>query len=324
MGYTKGLFSAITRHGEPIVKKLAAVFDKLPAFSSTKAKGLIERELGAPVHELFKEFEDQPIAAASLGQMQSEVVEEIIYGLESAILFGTQDTGHRTQDTGHRTQDTGHRTQDTGHRTQDTGHRTQDTGHRTQDTGHRTQDTGHRTQDTGHRTQDTGQDTGHRTQDTGHRTQDTGHRTQDTGHRTQDRICIAGAGILRIAGPGLHLHQYMLECFRICLPDLRVEARAGGCGVHNNLDEYVLISVKEKPDASIPPTMDGLLIIHQRAINADVDPTHPPAGENLPVFALPDDSVVELVKQVGEKDQMKTRMSNTAFRFIDERVSKIR
>ncbi|KAI3699277.1 hypothetical protein L2E82_43492 [Cichorium intybus] len=97
----------------------------------------------------------------------------------------------------------------------------------------------------------------------------------------------------------------------------------------------VLISAKEEPYASIPPAVDGLLKIHQRVINADVDPTHPPAGgtissrllvaatqagnligkqgatiktiqdssnciirvlgkENLHVFALPDDSVVEM------------------------------
>ncbi|KAI3698710.1 hypothetical protein L2E82_42467 [Cichorium intybus] len=97
----------------------------------------------------------------------------------------------------------------------------------------------------------------------------------------------------------------------------------------------VLISAKEEPYASILPAVDGLLKIHQRVINADVDPTHPPAGgtissrllvaatqagnligkqgatiktiqdssnciirvlgkENLHVFALPDDSVVEM------------------------------
>ncbi|KAI3749476.1 hypothetical protein L2E82_20088 [Cichorium intybus] len=106
-------------------------------------------------------------------------------------------------------------------------------------------------------------------------------------------------------------------------------------GPPGTMERCVLISAKEEPDASIPPAMDGLLKIHQRVINADVDPTHPPAGgtissrllvaatqagnligkqgatiktiqdssnsiirvlgeENLPVFALPDDSVVEV------------------------------
>lgn len=43
--------------------------DRVPAFSSKKARDLIESELGASVKILFKEFEDQPIAAASLGQV---------------------------------------------------------------------------------------------------------------------------------------------------------------------------------------------------------------------------------------------------------------
>ena len=41
----------------------------MPAFSPKKARSFIERELGAPIDVLFKEFEDQPIAAASLGQV---------------------------------------------------------------------------------------------------------------------------------------------------------------------------------------------------------------------------------------------------------------
>lgn len=43
--------------------------DKVPAFSPEKAKRCIEAELGAPMKVLFKEFEDRPIAAASLGQV---------------------------------------------------------------------------------------------------------------------------------------------------------------------------------------------------------------------------------------------------------------
>jgi hypothetical protein len=41
----------------------------VPAFSPKKARSFIERELGAPIDVLFKAFEDQPIAAASLGQV---------------------------------------------------------------------------------------------------------------------------------------------------------------------------------------------------------------------------------------------------------------
>jgi len=44
--------------------------DKVPAFSPEKARGFIESELGAPINILFKEFQDRPIAAASLGQVR--------------------------------------------------------------------------------------------------------------------------------------------------------------------------------------------------------------------------------------------------------------
>lgn len=43
--------------------------DRVPACSPEKARQLIESELQAPIDQLFKKFEDQPIAAASLGQV---------------------------------------------------------------------------------------------------------------------------------------------------------------------------------------------------------------------------------------------------------------
>lgn len=46
-----------------------SIQDRVPAFSPKKARDFIENELGAPVDVIFKEFEDQPIAAASLGQV---------------------------------------------------------------------------------------------------------------------------------------------------------------------------------------------------------------------------------------------------------------
>ena len=49
------------------VDELAKLQDRVPAFSLKKAKDFIKKELGAPVDQLFKEFEERPIAAASLG-----------------------------------------------------------------------------------------------------------------------------------------------------------------------------------------------------------------------------------------------------------------
>ncbi|RYQ91561.1 hypothetical protein Ahy_B09g097500 [Arachis hypogaea] len=51
------------------VDELAKLQDKVPAFSPKKAKSFIESELGASISLLFREFEDRPIAAASLGQV---------------------------------------------------------------------------------------------------------------------------------------------------------------------------------------------------------------------------------------------------------------
>jgi predicted unusual protein kinase regulating ubiquinone biosynthesis (AarF/ABC1/UbiB family) len=49
--------------------QLTRLQDDLPSFDHAIALATIEAELGAPVHELFAQFPDYPVAAASLGQV---------------------------------------------------------------------------------------------------------------------------------------------------------------------------------------------------------------------------------------------------------------
>ncbi|KAJ6819755.1 protein ACTIVITY OF BC1 COMPLEX KINASE 7, chloroplastic [Iris pallida] len=56
------------------VDELAKLQDRVPAFSPQKARAFIQKELGAPVDILFKDFEDRPLAAASLGQVHRAIL----------------------------------------------------------------------------------------------------------------------------------------------------------------------------------------------------------------------------------------------------------
>ncbi|MEX0589051.1 MAG: AarF/ABC1/UbiB kinase family protein [Cyanobium sp.] len=51
------------------LEQLTQLQDNLPPFPHAIALATIQKELGAPAHELFEQFPDYPVAAASLGQV---------------------------------------------------------------------------------------------------------------------------------------------------------------------------------------------------------------------------------------------------------------
>jgi ubiquinone biosynthesis protein len=49
-------------------RALGTLFDRVPPFPSDQARAMIEHELNAPIEEIFSEFQDEAIGAASFGQ----------------------------------------------------------------------------------------------------------------------------------------------------------------------------------------------------------------------------------------------------------------
>ncbi len=54
---------------EPYLSRIGTLQDQVPPVSAAAARAVIEAELGSPVEALFESFEDEPVAAASLGQV---------------------------------------------------------------------------------------------------------------------------------------------------------------------------------------------------------------------------------------------------------------
>jgi predicted unusual protein kinase regulating ubiquinone biosynthesis (AarF/ABC1/UbiB family) len=77
---------------DPYLSQISKLQDRVPADPASRIRAVIERELGKPVAELFQDFQDEPEAAASLGQVhrarvdgQEVVVKVLRAGVEELV-----------------------------------------------------------------------------------------------------------------------------------------------------------------------------------------------------------------------------------------------
>lgn len=62
--------------GDEIADDLGGLRDNLPPFPTAAARAIIEAELGAPVDSLYRQFEDKPVAAASIAQVHCAITRD--------------------------------------------------------------------------------------------------------------------------------------------------------------------------------------------------------------------------------------------------------
>src|SRR4029453_15338273 len=69
----QGLSTRSDLLGEQVAEDLTKLQDQLPAFSAFQARATIEEELGARIEDLYAQFDDEPVSAASISQVHYAV-----------------------------------------------------------------------------------------------------------------------------------------------------------------------------------------------------------------------------------------------------------
>ncbi|MHB1406651.1 MAG: ABC1 kinase family protein [Desulfitobacteriaceae bacterium] len=78
-----------------VIKELEHLQDRVPSFSFAEVKTIIKEELGADIGEIFLEFEESPLAAASIGQVHRAVLlsgEEVAVKVQRPQISGVIQT----------------------------------------------------------------------------------------------------------------------------------------------------------------------------------------------------------------------------------------
>ena len=78
---------------EPLRMALAQLQSNAPPMSTALAIATVEAELGKPIAELFVEFDPEPIAAASIGQVHRAIIKDPKSGQERAVAVKVQYPG---------------------------------------------------------------------------------------------------------------------------------------------------------------------------------------------------------------------------------------
>ncbi len=79
---------------EIYIEELTKLLDQVPADNQTEPRTVLQRELGKPVGELYTEFDDMPLAAASMAQVYTATLPDGVEAVVKVQRAGIEETIH--------------------------------------------------------------------------------------------------------------------------------------------------------------------------------------------------------------------------------------